>query len=244
LSFKYVTIRSKLLDEIQTQKPHAVLPRERDLAERYRVSRMTVRRAITDLVGEGLLYAVSGQGTFVSDPRILKGPELTSFSEDMRSRGLEPGSRVINAREAFASETVAERLALEPGSSVVEIIRVRLADGTPMCLERTYLPQRLFSGLLDHDLDGSLYELLRLRYRVQIARADQTMSAVTLSKADADLLGLNSRSPALRVVRVSADRRGRLVEFSSSLYRGDRYNFSISIRRRGQSAGADGNSTS
>jgi GntR family transcriptional regulator len=236
LSFKYVTIRSKLLEEIRRQEPHAVLPTERDLADRYAVSRMTVRRAIRELVDEGLLYAVSGQGTFVSDPRISKRLELMSFSEEIRSRGLEPGSRIIDARETEAGEHVAEQLEIPPGNPVYEIVRVRLADELPMCLEWAYLPQRLFPELLEHDLSASLYEVLRLRYRVQISQAEQNLKAVSLSKIEADLLAVSARSPALRVARVLVDRRGRLIEYSVSLYRGDRYDFSLSVRRRRQLA--------
>jgi GntR family transcriptional regulator len=192
---------------------------------------MTLRRAISELADEGFLYAVRGQGTFVAEPRITKGAELTTFSEDMRARGLVPSARVITAVVREAPEVIAPALELEPGAEVFELYRLRLADRIPMCLEMSYLPARFFPGLMDHDLSASLHEILRTRYRTRAVRSDHRMKAVALTKTQADLLSTRRGGPAFEVRRITADNRGRLIEHATSLYRGDRYDFNVTFVR-------------
>ena len=103
-----------------------------------------------------------------------------------------------------------------------------------MCIEHSHLPERFFRGLLQHDLQGSLHEILRTVFRTQAVRAEQTMSAVNLNTHDAELLGTKRGTAALRVLRITADRRGRLIERSTSVYRGDRYDFHLAITRNGR----------
>lgn len=229
---KYLRLRQQLLDEINERfGPDEMMPGERELAERFGVSRMTVRQALTALADDGHIYSIRGQGTFVARARITKPPTLTSFSGDMRARGLMPGSRLLSAEIVSAAGDVARDLELEPGTQVYRIGRVRLADDVPMCLEEVHLPVRLFPGLLDLDLSGSLYELLEQRYRTPVVAADQITTAVNLTRTRAELLGVPTRSAALKVVRISTDNRGRMVERAVSLYRGDRYDFSTRISR-------------
>jgi GntR family transcriptional regulator len=226
---KYLDVRAKLQQTISNLPPHTAIAQERELSEQFGVSRMTLRRAIGELTRQGLLYAVRGQGTFVAEPRISKGAELTSFSEDMRARGFEPGSRIISASVISAPPTIARDLELPAEAEVVELSRIRLADGLPICLEKSYLPARFFPDLIEHDLSDSLHDTLRTRYRTRIAQADQLITAVSLTKVQADLLGSRRGSPALQVRRITADQRGRLIEHATSVYRGDRYDFRSTV---------------
>jgi GntR family transcriptional regulator len=228
---KYQEVRDLILEEIEAREPGDALPQERELADRYEVSRATLRHALQLLADEGRVYSIRGQGTFVAQQRVSKDPVLTSFTEDMVKRGLEPGSRLLSADEVQAPVRTARALELEPGSPVFRIVRVRLADWLPMCLETLYLPTKLFPDLLREDLEGSLYRLLTVRYRTEIASANQTFTAAVLNTRQADLLGVRRGTPALRVRRVSADTRGRLVEDAESLYRADRYDFQLLVRR-------------
>jgi GntR family transcriptional regulator len=228
---KHLQVREQLLAQITTMRPNDLLPKERELAETFQVSRNTVRQALQSLTEDGLIYSVRGQGTFVSDGRISKGLGLTSFTEDMRARNLEPATRLITAMQRPAPEDIARTLELQPGESVYYLERLRLADGFPMCFERIHLPTSLFPKLLDHDLDRSLYQLLATRYRATVTTAEQHITATSLQKGHADLLGVPAESPAMLVSRRGIDNRGRIVEYGQSLYRADRYGFDLTIRR-------------
>src|SRR5918999_1771719 len=129
---------------IATLAPGTALPSERVLAQRYRVARATVSQAIEGLAVRGLVYRVHGSGTFVAEPRFRQPETLTSFSEDMRARGMLPGSAVLRQEVVPAGEIIARQLEVEPGTPTVQIERVRTADGEPMALERTYLPAERF----------------------------------------------------------------------------------------------------
>lgn len=228
---KHLQVRERLLAQIRDMKPDDVLPQERELAETFGVSRTTVRQALQSLIEEGLVYSVRGRGTFVSRGRISKGLSLTSFSDDMRARNLEPGSRLLTAEQRVAEPELARTLEIKPGDPVYYLERLRLADGFPMCFERVHLPAAPFPRLLDQDLQGSLYQLLAGRYRTVLATAEQHISATTLNRRHADLLGVPARSPALYVRRRGIDARGRVVEYGQSLYRADRYDFEVTVHR-------------
>lgn len=230
---KHALVREALLELIRRDPTHGrSLPSERELAASYGVSRMTARQAIEELVDEGYVYRVQGAGTFVHRPAISKSLTLTSFSEDMRARGMRPGSRILRVEERPAGPAAGRDLLLSPVEPVVSASRVRLADGTPMCLERVELPARLVPGITPEDFEGSLYALLAARYRIRVVRADQGIRATVLHPEEADLLGVPPLSPALLVRRVTADRGGRPVERAQSLYRADRYDFQVSVERK------------
>jgi GntR family transcriptional regulator len=228
---KHLHVREQLLARITIMRPNDLLPKERELAEIFQVSRTTVRQALQSLIEDGLIYSVRGQGTFVSDGRISKGLGLTSFSEDMRARNLEPATRLITAMQCPVPDDIARTLELQPGEPVYYLERLRLADGFPMCFERLHLPTSLFPKLLDQNLDRSLYELLATRYRTVVTTAEQHITATTLQKRHADLLDVPTKSAAMLVSRRGIDNRGRLVEYGQSLYRADRYGFDLTVRR-------------
>jgi GntR family transcriptional regulator len=214
--------------------PGAVLPSERLLAQRYGVARATVTQAIDGLAARGLVYRVQGSGTFVAEPKFRQPLTLTSFTEDMRARGMTPGSVVRGQAIVPASEVVARHLALVPGTPVVHLERVRTADGEPMALERTHLPAQRLPGLEDADLtDASLYELLERKWGVRVAEADQWASVVRVSEEEAALLHVSAEQPALLFQRVTRDPAGTPVEYVRSLYRGDRYEVHTRLERLG-----------
>ena len=209
--------------------PGALLPSERLLAQRYGGARATVTQAI-----DGLVYRVHGSGTFVAEPKFRQPLTLTSFTEDMRARGMTPGSLVRSQAIVPASEVVARHLALVPGTPVVHMERVRTADGEPMALERTHLPAQRLPGLEDADLtDASLYELLERKWGVRVAEADQWASVVRLGEEEAALLHVSAAQPALLFQRVTRDPAGTPVEYVRSLYRGDRYEVHTRLERLG-----------
>jgi GntR family transcriptional regulator len=220
-------IRAMIADSL---KPNDALPSERELMEIYGVSRMTVRAAISRLADEGLLYNVHGSGTYVGSPDLFaKAPKLTSFTEDMVSRGYVPSSRVLEVSRAAVPPNVAGKLRIESGAECTKIRRLRLADGNPMALETVYLPAEVLP-MEYFDVRSSLYGQLSER-GYEIYRAEQEIHAVTLDPESSTLLGVPEGSAALEIGRVAADRRGLAVEFARTIYRGDRYSFQMAVTR-------------
>lgn len=233
---KYEALRRQLLAEIAAgMQPHDALPTERDLMQRYVVSRMTVREALSRLADEGRIYRVQGSGSYVADPgTIRKSLALTSFSEDITARRMTPGARLLTLDRAEADVAVARDLALSPGDPVVQVVRLRTADGEPMCLEHVWLPERLVPGLVEAGVGESLYDALA-GYGLDPQHADQTIRATVLTPDEARLLEVPAHSPALHVSRITYDALGRAVERGHSVYRADRYDFHLSVSRRGRS---------
>jgi GntR family transcriptional regulator len=220
---------SQLID--QGMAPHQALPSERELMGRFGVSRVTVRRAIERLAQEGRVYRVQGAGTFVAEPAtISKSLHLTSFSEDIRARRMVPGSRLLQLRRTDADMACARDLFVEPGTPLVHIERLRLADDEPMCLENAWLPETFVPGLVEAGETDSLYQLLS-RAGAAPESADQTIRATVLDAEQARLLDVPANFPALLVQRIARDARGRAVERAVSLYRADRYDFKVTISR-------------
>jgi GntR family transcriptional regulator len=208
--------------------PGSELPSERELAERYGVARMTVRGEMDRLTAEGLTYRLQGRGTFVAEPRVAQAGALSSFTEDMRSRGLAPSSTVRAQEEIEASEVVAGKLELAPGAPVLRLDRVRLADGTAMAVEQAYLPIARFPGVAEADFSGaSLFELLAERWDVRLGDADQRVVAVAIEGEDAEALGVVPGQPGLRFQTLTRDTGGTPVFYAVSLYRGDRYEIDL-----------------
>jgi GntR family transcriptional regulator len=230
---KSAQVRHHVMELVEGRlSPHDKLPTERELAEELAVSRLTVRRVLDGLEHERRVYRIQGAGTFVSESHIAKSLELTSFTEDMRSRGMVPGSRLLAAEETTAGARLGQALALSPSEKVLHIARVRTADGEPICLEHSYVPSRLAPGLLDLDLEGSLYDVLFGTFRLRLEHADQTITATVVEPVDAELLNVPAFSPAFNVERTGYDPRGRAIERAESLYRGDRYSYHVTLYRR------------
>lgn len=226
-------IRAALTDLVRTSRPGALLPSERVLAERFEVARMTVRTCLEDLEKEGLVRRVPGRGTFVREPRLTHSEIFRSFSEDMRLRGMRPGSRDMTIKHRPATLELADRLHVPFGRMVYQIERVRTADDVPMAVERTNLDATRFPGL-DTRLHGStsLYAVLSKEYGVKLDSAEQRVSIARLSASEAAMLETDT-DVAFLIERRSLDNMGNVVEFGRSLYRGDRYEIVMHVTRPG-----------
>ncbi|MET1033676.1 MAG: GntR family transcriptional regulator [Arthrobacter sp.] len=206
------------------------LPSEKELATEFGVSLMTLRRALDLLDEEGIVRRVLGRGTFVQRRIVAKGDVLTSFSEDMRMRGLTPSSRLIGIEVLEPAEDVRKDLLLGPRESVVALERLRLADGEAMCLETAHLAAR-FTGVLEADaLEGSLHELLASRGHV-LESAVRRIRAVAADERQALLLGLRAGEPVLQIIQVFYDAKGTAIQRSCAHYRADRYEAFTKVRR-------------
>jgi GntR family transcriptional regulator len=223
----YLDLTSALDDGEWT--PGDRLPPERELAERYGCSLITVRRALSELVREGRIERTRGRGTFVLHPRLqLDFGGSQSFTSEMQSHGLDAETKVVAARSEEAGEAVANALELEIGAPTLYLERLRLAGGEPMLLEQVHLPADRFPGLLASDLEhNSLYGLLTERYGARVVRAREAIEPVLLRGREAKLLAQPSGRPALLVEGVAFSTDGTPVEFARSFIRGDRTRYYV-----------------
>lgn len=210
-------------------KPGAQLPSEGELCRLYGVSNATVKRALSDLVHHHLLYRIRGKGTFVAEPKIQKDPRrIQSFTEEMRTLGFLVSSRVLEARVIPADAAIAVKLQVTEDEPVTLIRRLRHASDRPITLQSSYVPVTQCPNLLQEDLSGSLYDVMR-RHGVRPERAQEIYSAAALDHEEAELLGIKVGSPALRCERTTRDSNGQVIEFVESVLRGDLYQVTVEL---------------
>lgn len=226
---KHAQLRDALADlAVRELGPEVAIPSERELMSTYGVSRATVRTAIDGLVVDGLLRRVHGKGTFVATPRLESRLHLASFSQDMRRRGLQPSTALLQVTVEQPPAEVALSLRLGPADVAWRLDRVRSADGEPLALEHGWYPCEPLPGLDRQDLSGSLYELFVQRYGVTIDAAEQTLWGETADTGTARRLDAPLATPLLVFRRVSFA-AGVPVEHVISRYRGDRYQLHMTL---------------
>lgn len=226
------TLRARLRELVAAATPGDRLPSERVLSSRWQAARMTVRRATDALVAEGLVVRRHGSGTYVLAPPIVRFLGLTSFTQDMRERGLIPGSRLLSFQVIRADGTVASRLRIPHGESVHQFTRLRLGSGEPMAIETVWVRSALVPSLTPHDLDGSLYELLTRRYGKLPGSANVTIEPLLPDEATRQTLEIPSQQACLLVRMTDADIDGRVMMIADCIYRGDRYQLSAHVPAR------------
>src|SRR5437879_9866433 len=145
--------RGRVLDLMESLEVGEAIPSERQLTHDLAVSRLTIRAALDELVRDGYLDRRHGSGTYVTEPKIAQPLTLTSFSEDMRRRGMVPGSRTLELATTLAGARLAHRLQVSPAERLVRVTRLRLADGQPMAMEVLHIPEALVPGLAKSDLE-------------------------------------------------------------------------------------------
>ena len=231
---KHQQLREILINLIDTElEPDTPIPSERDLGERYGLSRMTVRQAINQLVADGRLYRVRGRGTFVAQPKMDLQIRLASFTEDMTRRGMIPASRTLGFERIEATPVLARQLELNPGEPVVRLARLRYADSIPMAVERTHLPENRVPGLLSRGTPQSLYQVLADEYGLKLTWGEQVIEAGNPDPEDAALLEIPAGGVVLRMSRRSYA-GDVLIEYAVSAYRADRYQLWVPLERPAQ----------
>jgi GntR family transcriptional regulator len=214
------------------------LPAERDLAEWAGVSRMTMRAALSSLADRGLLERGVGRGTFVARAKVRHDlSRVVGFSEELRRQGLAPRARIRALNDAAAPETVAQALEIDVGAPTCRIERLRLAGDQPLALEESWIPTERFPGLLEHDLRGSLYELMRDVYDKEPVRAVERLEPVLARRHEAAALEVRPHSAVMLVERVAYAAGDLPVEFAHDRHRGDRANFVVHVLPRPEGAG-------
>ena len=216
--------RGRVLDLIERLEVGEAIPSERQLSADLGVSRLTVRAALDELVREGYLLRRRGAGTFVSEPKIAQELTMTSFTEDMRRRGLRPESRTLELKVTPAGARLGRFLHLSPSEPIIVAKRLRMADHETMAIETLHVREAHVAGLSASDLEQkSFYELLRNRYGIVIAGGTQTIEPTVTNEEESQALGVPLHSPAFLFERFTQSEKGEPVEFVHSIYRGDRY---------------------
>ncbi|SNR36174.1 transcriptional regulator, GntR family [Haloechinothrix alba] len=217
-------VRDVLTDLVDEMRPGDPLPAERELAARVGVSRMTLRKAVDELVTAGRVVRRHGAGSFVAATKVTQPLTASSFTEDMLARGHVPGSRTLDTTTCSAGAVLGRRLEVSPEAEVLRVRRLRLADGAPMAIEDLHVPAALVPGLHGTDLaDHSFYAFLEQRFGVRVVTGSQALEPTVTDPEESELLGVPVHTPAFLFERTSRDEHGTVVEFVRSIYRGDRY---------------------
>lgn len=222
---KHLQVKERIAALIADADPGTAVPTERELAREFGTSRTTVRLALAALSADGRLQRTQGRGTFVAEPRRVIVRQLTSYSDDLREQGRNPSSQVLSVGQAPADARVAERLDVPEGALVHRIERIRGVGGESLAHEIAYLAGELPG--LDTELarHGSLYATLRESYGIRLARVEDLVETVMADPEEARLLGMDLGVPMLLIHRTGWGSDDRPVEFTRSVFRGDRFSF-------------------
>ncbi|WP_053545831.1 GntR family transcriptional regulator [Corynebacterium deserti] len=222
----------EILEEICTNQlqPGDMLPGERILEEKYGVSRITVRRAIGDLVASGRLKRARGKGTFVAHSPLISRLHLASFSAEMAAQNLSATSRILSSSRSAAPEEIADFFGTDRGTQHITLRRLRLGNGRPYAIDHGWYNSTYAPDLLENDVYNSVYSILDRVYGVPVTQAEQTVTAVAADEDTARLLDVTPGAPLLRILRQSLS-GGKPVEWCVSLYRTDRYSLKTLVTR-------------
>jgi GntR family transcriptional regulator len=225
----YYQLKEILLENIESGnwKPEYMIPSEIQLQQEYNISRNTVKKALDELVQEGMLNRIQGKGTFVSAPKIEQSlSSFYSFSKVMESRGLNPKDIILSLVENEAKLGVSKKLQLSENNQVYELQRLRCSGDEPIILETSYIPKHLFPNLSVKMLDkNSLYDVMQKDYGIYVTKAKEVFEPVLIRSHESMILQVGEGNPALFLERIAYDNQGVAVEFCRSLIRGDRCRF-------------------
>lgn len=232
----YYQIAEEFRNKIETGQLEYgdLLPSERELAEAYRISRMTVRQAINELKLEGIIVREKGKGTFVARRKFEQDlSRLTSFSEDIKQRDWEPSNKLIEIKIITDDSLVASILNVGVKDKVYKIKRIRMANEEPIALETVFTPQKRVGELNEQDLTGSFYNTLENKLQLHIAYGEETIEAAIANKEEMKYLGIQQGDPVLLMQRTSflQNEAALPVEYVKSAYRSDIYKFKMRLKR-------------
>ena len=231
----YLQLAEILKEEIsERQSPGEVyqLPSENELATLQGITRATVRRALDVLGRDGWIYREKGKGSFAAVRRVEHQlTQLVSTTEDMHKRGWSLTTRLISLERIAATAKISRTLELPEGAPCYKLRRLRMVDGEPISLQTPYLPTELCPNLEAHDLTRSLYRLLETSYGLRLWTGQETLRARCVLPHEQELLQVSKGSPVMDMERVTYAVSGEAVEYLEAVWRGDRYDFKVSLSR-------------
>ncbi|TPG28328.1 GntR family transcriptional regulator [Mycobacterium hodleri] len=229
-------LRRRIVADINAGVPGAKLGSERDLAEHYSTSRASLRQILAALEEAGLVHRVIGRagGIFISHAQVQRSlSDVVGVPAFLANQGYVAGTRVLSTKITAPDVLTQKALDLGAGDFVVEIQRVRLADGSPISLEIAQFPAEAFPGLLEKQLGGSIYEILEEDYGLVPSRADERIEAVNATPDEASALSVKPQAALLLITRITYDQHDAPCEFSRDLFRGDRTRLAVTAQGRG-----------
>ncbi|MGH9397135.1 MAG: GntR family transcriptional regulator [Terriglobia bacterium] len=230
----YAQIREALREDLSKMEPGQAIPTEPELQTRFEVSRITVRKAVDDLVTEGFLVRQQGRGTFVQRPKLTHQLNMiTSWTEQLLALGYTPHTLHLETEEIEPPRRIARELELGPLDRVFALRRLRLVYEEPLTLMVNYLPSRLVPGLSERvTRRESLYEILEKDYGLIASRAVDMVETRAATDEEAKRLRIEHWAPLLCVTRVSYLNDGRPLEVGLAISRGDRYQYRVELHGR------------
>ena len=232
----YYQLAERIKEQIQTGelRPGAQLASERDVSEKFGISRMTVRQARGSLTQQGILETKKGLGTFVAEPKLDHEMfHLLGFTEAMMGKGKEKtSSQVLEKTLAVPPPSVATRLRLEPGEEAIKLVRLRFYDGVPLLLEMIFVPAAICPGLEARELiSSSLYTILEQDYGLHPIYAEQTLESTSANEYESELFDIEPGMAMILLEGVTYLDTGEPVEHFKAVYRSDRFKFRLDSKR-------------
>ena len=229
-------LRRRIVADINAGVPGTKLGSERELAEHYSTSRSSLRQILAALEEAGLVHRAIGRagGIFISHAQVQRSlTDVIGVPAFLANQGYVAGTRVLSTKITAPDRITQQALEIRAEDFVVEIQRVRLADGSPISLELAQFPAETFPGLLEKQLGGSIYEILETQYGLVTSRADERIEAVNATPDEASVLAVKPQAALLLITRVTYDQNGTPCEFSRDLFRGDRTRLAVTVAGRG-----------
>ncbi|MGA4718633.1 GntR family transcriptional regulator [Fictibacillus nanhaiensis] len=230
----YLQVKDHLIEKIQQQiwRPSQLIPTEQELMKQFGVSRTTIRQAINMLVADGLLEKQQGKGTVVK-PQQLVGSlrRLKGFAEEVMEKGQVPHSKVLRAEFSDSLFLEKTKLGLNEDEKVLVIERIRFANNVPIALERSCWPESIGKLLMKHDLDTAKFYSILEEDNILLKRAEEKISAINATMAEADVLGIRAGEALLEMTRLSFGLNDKPIEYTKTRYRSDQYHYDIELRR-------------
>lgn len=221
----YYSIKEKILERIHQQiyPVGGKLPSESALCSEFEVSRTTIRLALQQLEHEGKIYKIQGKGTFVSQPKIQEAitQNIHTFSEQMKKNGLRSHSKVLSLETIPATLFLASILNIEPNEPVYKLVRLRYAEDNPYQHSTSYVPRKVAPGLANDDCTGSLFNLLKAKYHLNILKSIESIEPVIPSSSISELLGLKDNTASFKSESITHSTEHIPIEYSSTIVRGD-----------------------
>lgn len=234
-----IPLYSQLMDILiydieNSMKENEKMISEREICQKYDVSRTTVRQALQELEREGYIYKRHGKGTFVAPKKYNQNLQgFYSFTEEMKKLGKEPSSRVLKFEIFTVNNDIAKKMKLEKEDLVYKFTRLRLADGVPMMFETTFVPYNLFPGITKDDLNkNALYDIFRNRFSTIVDYAEEIFLPVLTNEEEAQKLLISVGSPSLKISRYAYNSTNQVIEYTISIARGDKFKYNVKLLRK------------